>query len=111
MPIKLLADVVSVEPESFVDANRVPITQELRNVIDGSLPKLLRAIRIVDHHASVVADILTELRTKRRIDRSSGKTGRLRETNVCIAFIRREEFGNREDFVADPIVFGHRCTT
>ena len=79
------------------------------DIFPDTPPELVRAIRIVQHHPLIVANVGANLRAEYRIDRGVVVPEILAQANVVLAFIRRKESSQRKNAVIDPVVLDHRA--
>src|SRR5260370_41608859 len=99
MPVKLLVDIVMVEPETLIQPARPGIEKLGQHEFREPGIPLPSERRAVEHGAPIVANILPDDESRRGSDRRLVKTDRFTRGNERLAFLFRKEIRNNEDLV------------
>lgn len=105
--VKPLANVVSIKPQHFVNADRLPSFELTGHEIDDPLPEELGNLIVVANHSLVVTDILSQHCPLWAGDRCLFVAKVLADLNVLAALLRSKKLVNGEHIVIEPGLFGH----
>ena len=91
-----LADVVAVEAKPLIQTDHAPAEPELTEGILGPGVPRVRQLRIIHHHAQIIANVLAHEEAGGGGDRCVGVADFLAVLNECLALFGREEVGEDE---------------